>query len=237
MTNTNPLELELGDTVQPLTRGTVLPRDYGSAISVVININATTITVVTLYDIAHNGPARAQRRYFPHGTYRLTARRDDRRVGAVDEELAAGLYAAELPLEYADRPVVVVPCSAGKSSTPAPAAELYTGSYHAAARRAAAAITTPDRILILSARYGLLRLDDPAPLEPYELTIGQPGAITAATVDLGPLAAYGPAPTVTVLAGARYADVLADAGVDVVRPLRTTRGIGEQLHILKELAS
>jgi hypothetical protein len=50
----------------------------------------------------------------------------------------------------------VSPCGGRKLGVPAPAGERYTGSYHLACRRAAAALTTPDRILIPSALHGLL---------------------------------------------------------------------------------
>ncbi len=59
---------------------------------------------------------------------------------------------------------------------PAPAGELYVGGYHVACRRAAAVLTTPDRILILSALYGLLPLD--RVIAPYDLRMGRPGSIS-----------------------------------------------------------
>jgi uncharacterized protein DUF6884 len=55
----------------------------------------------------------------------------------------------------------------------APAGRLYSGSYHLACRRAAAALTEPDGILILTALHGLLQLD--RVIAPYELRMGQPG--------------------------------------------------------------
>ena len=54
------------------------------------------------------------------------------------------------------RPLVIVPCGGRKLSTPAQAGQLYTGSCHLACRRVAAALTDPDRILVLSALNGLL---------------------------------------------------------------------------------
>jgi hypothetical protein len=79
-------------------------------------------------------------------------------------------------------PLVIVPCGARKRAEPArlPAGELYIGSYHLAGRRAAAALTTPDRILILSALHGLLPFD--RVISPYELRMGQPGSIGTAAL-------------------------------------------------------
>lgn len=115
------------------------------------------------------------------------------------------------------------------------------GSYHHAARRAALAITTPERVFILSARYGLLRLTGTELLDPYELTIGEPGAITGAELKgtagrpLSVARSTGPRSPrlpLVVLAGRRYADVILAAHPDALTPLAGTRGIGEQLHRL-----
>jgi len=76
-------------------------------------------------------------------------------------------------------PLVIVPCGARKRADAAllPAGQLYTGSYHLACRRAATALTTPERTLILSGLHGLLPLD--RAIAPYELRMGQPGSVTA----------------------------------------------------------
>lgn len=58
-------------------------------------------------------------------------------------------------------PWVIVPCSGSKRPEPVlPARERYTGPLHKLAMRAALTLTTPDRVRIQSARYGLLELDD-----------------------------------------------------------------------------
>ncbi|GAX57493.1 hypothetical protein SO3561_09063 [Streptomyces olivochromogenes] len=57
------------------------------------------------------------------------------------------------------------PCGSRKLGRRARAADLYVGSYHRACRKAADALR-PDRLLILSARYGLLDLDDV--VDPYD---------------------------------------------------------------------
>jgi hypothetical protein len=59
----------------------------------------------------------------------------------------------------------------------APAGELYVGSYHRACRAAADALTEGGgTVLVLSARYGLVPLDQV--LEPYDLTFSDRGAAT-----------------------------------------------------------
>lgn len=73
-------------------------------------------------------------------------------------------------------PLVVISCGKAKTSHPAPAAEFYTGGYFRAQLAYARRLTTDDRILVLSAKYGLVPLD--RELAPYELRITQPGAVT-----------------------------------------------------------
>jgi len=134
--------------------------------------------------------------------------------------------------------LVIVACGVRKVATwrATPAGMLYTGSYHAAARRAADAIADPGtRVMILSARYGLLDLDDR--VDPYEQRLDEPGAITAEFLraqadELGLLAAG----EVTVLAGAAYADLVAEVWLHGRWPLCGTRGIGDQLARLAALA-
>lgn len=126
-----------------------------------------------------------------------------------------------------DSPVVVVPCSGTKLDRPAPARELYTGSYHRAAMRAGETLTAPGRIVILSGLHGLV-----GPwqvLAPYGQRIDQPGAIDVEQLARQVAARGMDRNPVVVLAGRIYADRLVQAGVTAVRPLDGTRGIGEQL--------
>lgn len=79
----------------------------------------------------------------------------------------------------------VIPCSAAKLDHAAPARDLYTGTMFrhtlANVERMAAVDNAeglgPARVLILSARYGLIDLD--TVIEPYEQRMDQPGSITA----------------------------------------------------------
>lgn len=73
------------------------------------------------------------------------------------------------------RHIVVIPCGGAKLNHPAPAAELYTGSMFQDALRTARMLTSDSDIFILSARYGLVTLDQI--LEPYDIKMGDPGSI------------------------------------------------------------
>ncbi|WP_433346010.1 DUF6884 domain-containing protein [Micromonospora sp. CA-111912] len=129
--------------------------------------------------------------------------------------------------------LVIVGCGGAKLDRPAPAGRMYTGSYHQACRRAADRLG--GRLLILSARYGLITPD--TWIEPYELRMGQTGAVTVPTLRaqarrLG----IDSAGTVTVLAGRDYADAVSAIWPHAARPLDTARGIGPQMAALAELA-
>jgi len=134
------------------------------------------------------------------------------------------------------QPLVIVPCGGRKLSTPAPAGEIYTGSYHVACRRAAAALADPDRILILilSALYGLLRLD--RVIAPYDLQMGQPGSIgraellhQAEQLDLVDER------QVIVLAGAAYTAAARQVWRHATAPLAGVGGLGRHLARLAEI--
>lgn len=136
----------------------------------------------------------------------------------------------QVPEIREERPrLVVIACGGKKSPTRGvlPAAERYIGNYHTACRMAAEVMPGPT--MILSAQFGLLSLDDD--IEDYNLTFGDPEAITAAEVkdqaaEMGLLDAQ-----VTVLGGRQYVEVVRSVWPDAEAPL--TGGIGQQL---KQLA-
>jgi hypothetical protein len=79
----------------------------------------------------------------------------------------------------------IVPCSGDKAAAPAKAAEFYTGSMFrhtlAAAEALAAwdaAAGTEARVLILSAKHGLVELDEV--VAPYDVKMGDAESIDAA---------------------------------------------------------
>jgi hypothetical protein len=125
-------------------------------------------------------------------------------------------------------PLVIVPCGGRKLSAPAPAGQLYTGSYHLACRRAAAALTDPPRILILSALHGLLPLD--RVIAPYDLRMGQPGSITPAALrrqaEQLRLVHEG---HVILLAGSKYTAAARQVWPHASAPLAGAGGLGHQL--------
>ncbi len=129
--------------------------------------------------------------------------------------------------------VVLVPCSAGKVDHPAAAGELYTGSLHRMARAAAGAWPGAE-VLVVSGRYGFLRLDDV--VEPYEQRIDGPGAITPAELRRQAAELIGDRTVVALLPSAYSAAVISAGILPSSLPLAGSRGIGEQRGRLSRLA-
>ncbi|MEV7413075.1 DUF6884 domain-containing protein, partial [Streptomyces althioticus] len=136
----------------------------------------------------------------------------------------------------AARRVVVIPCGAAKLDHAAPAAELYTGSYHRACARAAAALTANGgTVVILSALHGLVPLD--RVLEPYEMRMGHPGSVTPDVLreqarELG----LDRAEDVTILAGHNYTAPALAVWPHAETPLAGLPGMGHQLRALAAIA-
>lgn len=121
------------------------------------------------------------------------------------------------------------------TSRTATARELYTGSYHRMCARAAAGLAREGgRVLILSARHGLLTPD--TVVEPYEHRMGQLGDVTperlrAQAERLG----VADADQVVILAGRAYAQTARAVWPHARTSLAGTRGIGHQRARLAEI--
>ncbi|MGW5336230.1 DUF6884 domain-containing protein [Streptomyces bauhiniae] len=110
------------------------------------------------------------------------------------------------------------------------AGALYVGSYHRAMRRAADALThggRTGRVLILSAKYGLVELSQH--LLNYDLKAGDPGTVDGETLrrqahELGISGA-----AVTVLGGRAYVELAAEVWDEFAALFAGARGIGDQL--------
>lgn len=78
--------------------------------------------------------------------------------------------------------LVIIPCGAAKQEQAAPAAELYLGSMFKDALRTARTMTADENIRILSAKHGLLKLDEI--VDPYEKTIDTAGTFERQILNL-----------------------------------------------------
>lgn len=133
--------------------------------------------------------------------------------------------------------LVLVACGARKAACfDAPAGQMYTGSFHRAARRAADALAGPGtRIMILSSRYGLLDLDDR--IVRYEMRLGHPRAVSAAGLaEQAEQLGVRDVTDVTALLPKAYAGLARSVWPHATAPLHGSRGIGEQLHRLSAMS-
>jgi hypothetical protein len=165
-------------------------------------------------------------------------------VGACRRPHAARIAAAEraaaTPTLFDAAPatelVVVVPCSATKApglydetGELYTAATRYTGSFHTYARAHAARLGA-DRVLVLSAAYGLIELghlvaDYEKSIDAKDSIVSTPGKVAHQALRLGLLE---PGVVVVSLCPAAYTRELRRAVPAVVAPLEGSRGIGEQ---------
>ena len=139
----------------------------------------------------------------------------------------------------------VIPCGAAKLGTSAPAAEFYTGSMFKDALETARQHFSDDKIFVLSAKHGLVRLD--TVLDPYDLKLGDPGSIQWNDISVQ-LQEYGITGQVLSLLPKDYFKLLERSTQGVANmPSRHniqfenlfegTKGIGEQKGRLKQLRS
>lgn len=136
--------------------------------------------------------------------------------------------------------LVVIPCSGAKLDRAAPAGELYVGSWHQLARRAADAMVArgdAGRVVILSALHGLVDVD--RVVEPYDVRLGEAGIVPLARRVAGQLIAL-EAEQVVGLVPSLYRRALAlgchATGVVDVWPLDGCAGVGYQRQRLAAIA-
>ncbi len=106
-------------------------------------------------------------------------------------------------------PAIVIPCCANKTASAAPAEKLYDSDHFRFTLRAAQARAKQigGQVWVLSARHGLVPLN--RVLEPYDVTVGDPEAVTADWVH-GQLCVFGIS-QVEALLPRRYLAVISEA--------------------------
>lgn len=132
--------------------------------------------------------------------------------------------------------LILVGCGGRKAPRKSPPVRLYTGSYFSACMGTGLAMVRPgtlDRVMILSAKYGLLGLWLPQ-IEPYDLRLGQPGAVTCRYVHAQAVVRWIHTWPVVALCGAAYATLARQVWETVDTPLAGL-GIGQQMAKLKAM--
>jgi hypothetical protein len=127
--------------------------------------------------------------------------------------------------------IAVIPCGKAKRPTPMPAGDLYVGPYFRACRDYALSILPRRAVYVLSAKYGLLTLDDR--IAPYELTLGQPGAVTVQRLRNQARSRGLLLQQAILVCGGHYADYCAQVWPSHLRPLARRGGLGVQIGLLR----
>lgn len=150
-------------------------------------------------------------------------------------QAATAAIGAPVDLDAAPgRALLLVACGATKSERPAPAAELYNGTYFRECLRAARALAAECDIRIISARHGLATLDEE--LAPYDARMrGRREQVADLISEQARAADLLPRPVV-VLGGRDYAEAARVVWPHAVAPL-TGAAIGVQRQRLARLTA
>jgi hypothetical protein len=127
--------------------------------------------------------------------------------------------------------MIIVACGAKKLDREARARDLYVGSYFRACLAYALAIAPAKDIFILSAKYGLIGINDH--IEPYDLKMGEPGSITSTNLwdQVGFAGLYNE--KVTVLGGKLYVGLCRKVWKGLKAPLEGKGGLGKQIQWMR----
>lgn len=131
---------------------------------------------------------------------------------------------------------VIIPCGGAKLEKPAPARHLYTGSMFRDQLATALTMTTAENIRILSAKHGLLELDEI--VEPYDLKMGQKASIKSETLaaQLATILPKNETYIIDALLPKAYAAALEAATADhIENHFDGCAGIGYQKQVLKQI--
>ncbi|WP_435060142.1 DUF6884 domain-containing protein [Streptomyces sp. bgisy060] len=130
--------------------------------------------------------------------------------------------------------IVVVGCGKTKQDRRVPAGAMYVGTFHGSCRETAKALLQDGgRPYILSAAHGLLDLS--TEIDPYDITVGDPGSVSADFVQAQVRERGIESADVTVLAGSKYVALARQSWPGLEAPLAGAGGIGEMKQRLSQI--
>ncbi|MEV7245169.1 DUF6884 domain-containing protein [Streptomyces sp. NPDC093248] len=130
--------------------------------------------------------------------------------------------------------IVVVGCGKAKQDRRVTAGAMYVGTFHGSCRETANALLQDGgRQYILSAAHGLLDLS--TQIDPYDITVGDPGSVSADFVQAQVRERGIESAEVTVLAGSKYVALARHSWPDLQAPLAGAGGIGEMKQRLSQI--
>jgi hypothetical protein len=127
--------------------------------------------------------------------------------------------------------VVIISCGAKKLERAAPARDLYIGPYFRAILGYALTIAPAENIFVLSAKYGLVRLQDR--LKPYDLKIGAAGGVDIRTVRRQAKRLGITTQKVIALGGSRYVGLIRELWPSAEAQLEGKGGLFQQIAWLR----
>lgn len=130
--------------------------------------------------------------------------------------------------------IVVVGCGKAKQDRRVTAGAMYVGTFHGSCRETAKALLQDGgRQYILSAAHGLLDLS--TEIDPYDITVGDPGSVSADFVQAQVRERGIESAEVTVLAGSKYVALARQSWPGLEAPLAGAGGIGEMKQRLSQI--
>lgn len=127
--------------------------------------------------------------------------------------------------------IVIIPCGSKKRQHETRAENLYVGSYFKMNLKWAKSVTSDEQIYILSAKHGLLKLNQK--IKPYEQYMGKPGSISIETLQKQILALNLVNKTIIALGGSNYINALQKTGLQIKTPVAGFP-MGKQIQLLKK---
>lgn len=134
------------------------------------------------------------------------------------------------------RLIIIISCGQRKRAEESKACDLYTGPYFRAQLAFARSRVPDDQIFILSAKYGLCRLDEE--LEPYNIKMGDVESIAVEHIRTQAEDVFEiKGEDIAVLGGKQYVAMCRKVfGVEIETPLAGRGGIGKQIAWLRRMA-
>jgi len=130
--------------------------------------------------------------------------------------------------------IVVVGCGKAKQDRRVSAGAMYIGTFHGSCRYAAEALLQDGgRLYILAAAHGLLDLS--TKIDPYDITVDDPGSVSADFVQAQVRERGIESAEVTVLAGSKYVNLVRQSWPDLEAPLAGASGILEMKQRLSQI--
>lgn len=125
----------------------------------------------------------------------------------------------------------IITCDSKKLTKPSIAQNMYIGSFFKTQLQWAKKHFNRNNIFILSAKYGLLKLDDL--IEPYDLKMGDKNSVNLQTISKQ-IKKYKINGKIYSTAGKEYRKILDKVFINIEYPFRHLKGMGYMIKAMKD---